>query len=149
MAENLLSDSRSSSMTAPRQKVMRKRKSDELQPTHDIADAESYGQDPETYSQSEDGTDWTDLYSGVQWVSTTGAIWVADAEALQSGEVQIAWFDDCGRIMRSGRLPSSSVEESVGMLRSGAGGELGQWQHGSIGDDYDVGGIFGPPESNQ
>jgi len=69
-------------------------------------------------------------------------IWVADEEALLTGEVLIAWYDDCVRIVRSSRMPPDYIQGIVGMLQSGAGCELGQWQNASIGDDYELDGAF-------
>lgn len=69
---------------------------------YDKAEVEEGG-----YNLSEDGAHWSDLYSWYHAVNSLGVIWVADQEALETGNVLMAWFDECGRTVRQARTPGS------------------------------------------
>ena len=99
--------------------------------------------DSEDEGETESGL--LQLYAGAHWESVVGVTWVADEEALETGKVLIAWYDDCGRIVRWNRMRAQDTS-IIGMLISGAGEETSEWQHGVSGEDYDVGGAFGPPD---
>ena len=95
-----------------------------------------------TYSEAEE-SDWILIYSSLHWLSAAGVIFVVDEEAIETGEVLLAWYDDCGRVVRSCRVKDTVM--LLGILIQGAGSDLGYWGNGEIGDDYDLGGAFGPP----
>ncbi|RFU24761.1 hypothetical protein B7463_g11577, partial [Scytalidium lignicola] len=114
----------------------------------DQKEAENYHLDLETSSQSSRFSDEID-YSSYHWDSVIGMIWIADFEALQSGKALMAWYDDCGRIVRSIRIDPKEIQTFSGMLIQGIAYELGQWQLADVGDDYEVGGVCCPPGFEQ
>lgn len=114
-----------------------KGKSEALEETND------FGESPETDSDS----DWTESYSSMHRASVVGYLWIADKKALSSRKVLLAWYDDCGRIVRSCRVSASDIDQVVHLLLIGAAYETGLWSSASIGKEYDVDGAFGPPQS--
>lgn len=53
----------------------------------------------------------------------------------------MAWYDDCGRTVRSIRIDPKEIQTFSGMLMQGIAYELSQWKLADLGDDYEVGGV--------
>jgi hypothetical protein len=113
------------------------RKAEALEEAHYAEDNPSLNR----YSEA-DESDWTLNYSDFHWSSVIGVIFVVDEEAIETEEVLLAWYDDCGRVVRSCRVKDTAM--LLGLLVQD-GSELSCWEDGEIGDDYDLGGAFGPP----
>lgn len=92
------------------------------------------------YSES-DESDWELHWSGFHRSCVVGVMFVADKKAIKTGEVLLAWYDDCGRIVRSGRVKDTSDVLYLLMLDKIVSGP---WECSEIGEDYDLGGAFGP-----
>jgi hypothetical protein len=140
-----LVDSRVSPEDLEKRKATRATERAEAQ---DQKEAENYHLDPETSSQSSQSSDEID-YSSYHWDSVVGVIWIADSEALRSGKALMAWYDDCGRVVRSIRIDPKEIQTFSGMLIEGIAYELDQWQFADVGDDYEVGGVCCPPGFEQ
>lgn len=92
-----------------------------------------------------DELDFKEKFSAIQHVSVTGILWVADQEALETERILVAWVDDCGRVVRKGRMSASDVEQLSGMLFEHADDESQWWEEADVGADYLQGGACGPP----
>ncbi|MCJ1384751.1 hypothetical protein MMC17_007869 [Xylographa soralifera] len=97
------------------------------------------------YTKSEDGLHWSEMFQGVQHASAVGEIWIADEEAINSGKLLMAWFDDCGRVIRWVRMPGEDIDGMLGRIFEVSDNEHGAWRVAEVGPDYDWDGICGPP----
>ena len=116
--------------------------------------AENAELEEQGYTKSEDSTHWSDRYSHVQYLSALGAIWVADEEALcaqppESRKLLIAWFDECGRVVRWNRMRSRDIGSLIGLMSEKCDGEDDMWKDAEVGEDYDWDGVCGPPYESQ
>lgn len=110
-------------------------------------EAENFHRDPETSSQSEDEDEYDNLYlSAYHAASVIGTIWIADSEALLSGKVLLVWFDDHGRTVRSLRMHPSHIQNLEAEMDNGGGAMFEPlWEIAVVGDEYERGGVCGPP----
>ena len=84
----------------------------------------------------------------VQVLSQVGFLLVADAAALRpGGRVLLAWYDDCGRLVRQARVEPARVVDVFQGHRSGWLYDVGSrlWREAEIGPAYRRGGQCGPP----
>jgi len=121
------------------------RKAEALQEAIENDEQEDAELEEQGYTKSEDGLHWSEIFQPVHYASQVGHIWVADEKAIRSGKLMVAWFDDCGRVVRYNRVPGKEVDEVIGLIEGAMVNEHGVWVDAEIGPDYDCGGICGPP----
>lgn len=115
-----------------------RRKAQAIESVRNWKEAEAGSGDPEYQSQLDV------LCSTYQSTNVVGMIYVADEEAFASGELLIAWYDEWGRVVRSNRMLPKDIDQLSGIMVIGAQYDMVEWVYGAIGDDYNVGGAFGP-----
>jgi hypothetical protein len=76
--------------------------------------------------------------------STVNYMFVADKQALETGKVLVAFFDDRGRVVRTFRAAPYFAEELSGAWAEGEYNELDEFREAEIGVDYRPGGLCGP-----
>lgn len=77
--------------------------------------------------------------------ATVSYILIADKKALETGEVLLVYFDDCGRTVRWKRMDPQDGEPLAGAYFDGLHVEMPWFLEAHIGRDYLPGGICGPP----
>jgi hypothetical protein len=85
------------------------------------------------------------MFAPVHYAAQVGHAWIIDEEAVRSGKLMIAWYDDCGRVVRYNRVPGEGVEEVEIAIEFCWVNERSVWCDAEIGPDYDEDGICGPP----
>lgn len=95
--------------------------------------------------QSFEGDEFRGETEELHFWTTVNYIFIADKTALETGEVLVAFFDDCGRVVRSTRAQPSFAEELAGAWAEGEFNELDEFREANIGVDYRPGGRCGPP----
>jgi hypothetical protein len=126
-------------------------KADAIQGALEAEEEEDAELEEQGYTKSEDGMDWTERYEYVQYASVVGVIWVADDEALrhqqlpESGKLLIAWFDDCGRVVRWNRMRSAEIDTIMGLIMGDCERDHEAWITAEVGEDYGWEGVCGPP----
>jgi hypothetical protein len=72
-------------------------------------------------------------------------LYVSDKVALDTGEVLVVFFDDCGRTVRQSRVQPEFCQEVAGAWFDGCIDEYDAFTEADIGPDYLTGGSCGPP----
>ena len=128
----------------PDRGAIRRAKRDALHDAEDEADV--YGDGTGSSEEVEGGPDW----SYVQVVSKVGFLFIADREAMRTGQVLLAWYDDCGRLVKQVRVEPEKVREVLEGDRSGLLYDIdsGLWASAEAGPAYVRGGPCGPPPAN-
>lgn len=111
----------------------------------DRKQAEEDGYDPD-----EDATPWQDLYEGYHWAVAIGNLYIIDEKALASagpdaGKLLVAWFDDCGRVVRSARQTAAEASDTMGLIESGYVRDHAVWTNADPGEEYEWDAPLGPP----
>ncbi|KAI4256618.1 MAG: hypothetical protein LQ352_002008 [Teloschistes flavicans] len=72
-------------------------------------------------------------------------MWVVleDEAALGDGRVAVMFLDAFGRVVRSKRVPARQAEDMGGAWSDHMWYELGEWEEGELGKDYQAGGACG------
>ena len=64
-------------------------------------------------------------------------LFVEDAEAFRTGSLLVVWLDDCGRVVRQGRIPADEAHDITALMTKGAVDDCCQaWIEGEIGEAY-------------
>lgn len=87
--------------------------------------------------EAEDEEAKAEIRESIQHACVTGCLWVEDDESRETGEVQLIWLDEYGRIVRSNRV--GDVTEYVGMLLERKDDECDWWLSAEVGDSYEDG----------
>lgn len=77
--------------------------------------------------------------------ATCKYLFVADKVALDTGEVLIVFYDDCGRTVRQSRVQPVFGEAIAGAWADSIIEETTEFEEGDVGPDYLPGGSCGPP----
>jgi hypothetical protein len=72
-------------------------------------------------------------------------MFVADKEAIETGEVAVLFIDDCGRVIRHNRMPPQDCESLSGSWSECSSYDIYEFVGGKPGPAYSRGGICGPP----
>jgi hypothetical protein len=131
-----------------------RRKAEALEEALESEAAEDEELEEGGYTKSEDGMHWSDHYEYLQYLSARGAIWIADEEALcvqppKKRKLLIAWFDECGRVVRWNRMRSRHIFDIIGLFFERCDNEDSVWKNAEVGEDYDWDGVCGPPYESE
>ncbi|KAH7327141.1 hypothetical protein BKA65DRAFT_566453 [Rhexocercosporidium sp. MPI-PUGE-AT-0058] len=80
---------------------------------------------------------WTDM---MHRAFVVGFIVVEDEEALKTGTVLVVFLDERGKSVREVRCDAESVNGYCPLWDEGTQFDGGQWEHSTIGEDYEEGG---------
>jgi hypothetical protein len=86
-----------------------------------------------------------DAVRELHYDATMMYIFVADKEAIETGEVAVLFIDDCGRVVRHKRMPPVDCESLSGGWLEASPHDVYEFTDGEIGPAYSRGGIYGPP----
>ncbi|KAJ5225301.1 hypothetical protein N7468_006526 [Penicillium chermesinum] len=102
------------------------------------------------YDPDEDATPWQFFYSSYHMHQVVGRLQIVDAttfasEGPDAGNVLLAFYDDCGRVVRYCREEFDHAVELQGLSHFELD-DTTHWPTASIGPAYDLGGPMGPPD---
>jgi hypothetical protein len=92
-----------------------------------------------------DGNEFQDAVRELHYDATIMYMFVADKEAIETGEVAVLFIDDCGRVIRHNRIPPQDCESLSGGWLECSSYDIYEFVDGKPGPAYSRGGICGPP----
>ncbi|KAF1821428.1 uncharacterized protein K489DRAFT_247871 [Dissoconium aciculare CBS 342.82] len=91
------------------------------------------------------GNEFQDAVIELHYDAAATYMFVADKEAIETGEVAVLFIDDCGRVIRHNRIPPQDCESLSGSWMECSLHEIYEFVDGKPGPAYSRGGVCGPP----